>query len=144
MGNEWCTACVGDAFDLVNGYAFKSKEFVESGIPVIKIKNIKAGFFSEHEFSYVDPSYMAMKPEKAAKAGDVLISMSGNRHDGSPDTWVGKVAYFDRISPYMINQRVGALRIKDRSLFDSKYMAYLLSSWDYQTLFISIATSSGG
>ena len=35
--------------------------------------------------------------------------MSGNRHDGSPETWVGKVCRFDEGTPYLINQRVGVL-----------------------------------
>ena len=51
---EWGTATVGDFFELITGYAFKSKEFKHTGVPVIKIKNVKAGEFSKHEFSYVD------------------------------------------------------------------------------------------
>lgn len=144
MGSEWQTGSVGDLFDLINGYAFKSREFRTSGIPVIKIKNIKAGHFSEHEFSYVSRSYLDERPQKLARNGDLLISMSGNRHDGSPETWVGKVAFFDKSSPYLINQRVGALRARDNTVVDPRFMGYLLSAWDYQFLFISIATSSGG
>ena len=41
MANEWNAVTVGDIFDLVNGYAFKSADFINSGVPVIKIKNVK-------------------------------------------------------------------------------------------------------
>ena len=75
---------IGDFFELVPGYAFKSSSFTDNGIPVIKIKNVKAGYFSDHEFSYVPPSFLTSRPEKLAKPGDLLVSMSGNRHDGSP------------------------------------------------------------
>ena len=144
MANDWLSAAVGDVFDLVNGYAFKSSDFGETGVPVIKIKNVKAGEFSEHEFSYVSEVFLKDRSSKLARIGDLLISMSGNRHDGSPETWVGKVAQFRRSEAYFINQRVGALRVKSGAPIDSRFMSYVLSSRPYQELFIAIATSSGG
>jgi len=144
MSTEWKELTVDDAFELVNGFAFKSKDFIDEGIPVIKIKNVKAGYFSEHEFSYVDSEFLETKGNKLARTDDLLVSMSGNRHDGSSDTWVGKVALFRKRAPYFINQRVGALRSRDKSIYDPRFMSYVLSSWKYQSLFISIATSSGG
>jgi type I restriction enzyme, S subunit len=134
----------GDFFDLVTGYAFKSADFVDTGIPVIKIKNVKAGEFSEHEFSYVSESFLHEHREKLASYDDLLISMSGNRHDGSPATWVGKIALFRKPGNYFINQRVGALRLRTGARLDARFAAYVLSSFPYQELFIAIATSSGG
>jgi type I restriction enzyme S subunit len=144
MAGEWTTATIGDAFDLVTGYAFKSSDFIDHGVPVIKIKNVKAGEFSEHEFSYVSDSFLRGRGDKQAKHGDLLVSMSGNRHDGSPETWVGKIAQFRKSGDYLINQRVGALRLKKNAQVDSRFASYLLSSFSYQELFIAIATSSGG
>jgi len=144
MASEWKESTVGEQFDLANGFAFKSKDFIETGVPVIKIKNVKAGFFSEHDFSYVSPEFIDIRKDKLARVDDLLISMSGNRHDGSPETWVGKVARFNKANDYFINQRVGALRVKDDKVVNPRFASYLLSSWNYQQLFISIATSSGG
>jgi type I restriction enzyme, S subunit len=144
MATEWNAVTVGDVFDLVNGFAFKSADFIDSGVPVIKIKNIKAGEFSEHEFSYVSEDFLGIRANKLVKFGDLLISMSGNRHDGSPETWVGKVAQFRKTGNYFINQRVGALRAKAGVRIDSRFASYVLSSFPYQELFIAIATSSGG
>ncbi len=142
---EWSSASIGDYFELVLGFAFKSEEFVDTGVPVIKIKNVKAGYFSDHEFSYVSPKFIHSKGSKLARFNDLLISMSGNRHDGSPETWVGKVANFrKRDHHYFINQRIGALRSKGTNNVDVRFAGYLLSSLPYQQLFISIATSSGG
>ena len=141
---EWENARIGDFFDLVTGFAFKSKEFQDSGVPVIKIKNVKAREFSKHEFSYVDAKYLAERANKVAQKNDLLISMSGNRHDGSPETWVGKVCRFDESTPYLINQRVGALRLKKDRPADIRFFGFLLSGMPYQETFIAIATSSGG
>jgi type I restriction enzyme, S subunit len=141
---DWEEVTVGEIFDLENGYAFKSAEFQSNGVPVIKIKNVKAGYFSEHEFDYVSETFLTSRPKKIAQRDDLLISMSGNRHDGSPETWVGKVARFSKDSPFLLNQRVGALRLKKDVAADPRFFSYLLSSRPYQELFISIATSSGG
>jgi type I restriction enzyme S subunit len=144
MASDGTIATVGDAFDLVNGFAFKSADFIESGIPVIKIKNVKAGEFSEQNFSYVGEKFLEKRGDTLARVGDLLISMSGNRHDGSPHTWVGKVARFNRRGRYFINQRVGALRPKPNVEVDLKYAGYVLASMSYQEHFIAVATSSGG
>jgi type I restriction enzyme S subunit len=141
---DWKETTVGEIFDLENGHAFKSAEFESNGVPVIKIKNVKAGYFSEHEFDYVSETFLTSRPKKIARRDDLLISMSGNRHDGSPETWVGKVARFSKNSPFLLNQRVGALRLKKDIVADPRFFSYLLSSRPYQELFISIATSSGG
>jgi type I restriction enzyme, S subunit len=142
--SEWTKASIGDFFDLIPGYAFKSADFTNVGVPVIKIKNIKAGYFSEHEFSYVSPQFIGGRSDKLARPGDLLISMSGNRHDGSPETWVGKIAIFQKTDRFFINQRVGALRRKAGAKIDIRFASFLLSSIPYQELFIAIATSSGG
>jgi type I restriction enzyme, S subunit len=142
--SEWAKASIGDFFDLIPGYAFKSAEFTDIGVPVIKIKNIKAGHFSEHEFSYVSPHFLGVRADKLARQGDLLISMSGNRHDGSPETWVGKIAIFQKTDHFFINQRVGSLRRKAGAKIDLRFSSFLLSSIPYQELFIAIATSSGG
>lgn len=55
MMSEWEKSQIGDYFDLVGGYAFKSSEFIESGVPVIKIKNVKA-----NQMLYDDLSYVAL------------------------------------------------------------------------------------
>ena len=144
MASEWSVDSVGDFFDLVTGYAFKSSDFSDEGIPVIKIKNVKACYFSKHQFSYVSQDFLDTRSDKIALADDLLISMSGNRHDGSPETWVGKVALFREKDTYLINQRVGALRLKRTAGLDARFASFLLSSNPFQELFISIATSSGG
>ncbi|WP_417851098.1 restriction endonuclease subunit S [Thalassoglobus sp.] len=144
MQSEWTPYCVGDLFDLVPGFAFKSREFVASGVPVLKIKNVKANQLLFDDVSYVDPAYLNTKPQFVVRDGDLLISMTGNRHDGTPSTWVGKIAQYRGTQPYLVNQRVGILRPKNGVELNRRFCSYLLSSSTYQDLFIAIATSSGG
>ena len=69
--------------------------------------------------------------------------MTGNRMDGSPDSWVGKAAVFREDGHYMLNQRVCIVR-PDKEKVNTDFLAYYLSSWDSQVYFINHATSSGG
>jgi len=144
MSSEWKSYQLGDLFDLVNGFAFKGGEFKASGIPVIKIKNVKPNNLLLSDLAFVDKDVADKRPDKELKRGDILITMSGNRMDGSRDTWVGKVAYFDIPGRYMLNQRVGVLRPKKGVEVDRKCCSYFLSSDAFQDFFIAVATSSGG
>ena len=135
---------VGDLFDLEPGFAFKSKDFIDTGVPVLKIKNVKANAVSLHDLSYVEYKFLKTRSNKMARKGDLLITMSGNRHDGTKETWVGKVAEFRHDGNYLINQRVGALRLKPDAVADIRCCGYFLSSDPFQHGFIAVATSSGG
>lgn len=141
--NEWHTVSIKDVFELIPGFAFKSKEFSENGIPVIKIKNVKALRLLDREFSYIDPKYLETKSRFTTKKGDLLISMTGNRIEGSMSSWVGKVCRINSDKKYLINQRVGILRLSNE-IYSDKFFLYLLGSEEIQKKLISIATSSGG
>ena len=54
MPQNWKTYKLGEVADVQNGYAFKSKELVESGVPVIKIKNIVPPYVSLEGAGYFD------------------------------------------------------------------------------------------
>lgn len=144
MEFKWESRSIGELFTLINGHAFKSSDFRNEGVPVLKIKNIKAGKINHEKLECVDQSYLEKYNEKITCYNDLLITMTGNRHDGNPETWVGKVAWWGNDSQYLINQRVGILRLNRDIQANARFLAYQLSSWPLQKHFISIATSSGG
>ena len=144
MGSDWSVVKTGDIFELINGYAFKGRDFTADGTAVLKIKNIKAGKLNLDNLAFVDTSFLSEKPDKIVLRDDLLITMSGNRHDGSMETWVGKVCWFGLTTNYLINQRVGILRLKKNINANPRFLAYQLSSTEFQHHFIAVATSSGG
>ena len=139
----WSSIRLGDVSTLIPGASFKSRDFVESGVAVLKIKNVKSNQLLLSDVSYVHESTAARYPKALLRFGDVLITMTGNRIGGSPETWVGKVALFRAAVPHMLNQRVGALRV-DQKIGDPRFLAYTLSADRYQKHFIRVATGSGG
>ena len=88
MAGDWKRYNLGELFDLIPGYAFKSADFKTSGVPVLKIKNVKAGLVVLDDLAFVDTTFLESRQDKIILDGDILISMSGNRYDGSKDTWV--------------------------------------------------------
>jgi len=141
---DWKEFRLGDIFDIINGYAFKSCDFVNNGVPVIKIKNVKPNVINFNDLSFVSTDFIKVKASYLIRPTDILITMSGNRIDGSSDSWVGKVSLFKHKGDYFLNQRVSVLRLKNDVNFDITFLSYLLSSWDAQLYFIKHANSSGG
>ena len=136
---------LGDFFELRHGFAFPGSAFSDEGeLLVIKIKNIKPGRLDLSKQEFIPADYLATHGGYMPKAGDLLVSLSGNRYEGNPETWVGKVCLYAGTPRCLINLRVGILRKKEGVEIDSRYFSYLLSTLDAQQSLIQIATSSGG
>ncbi len=90
----WRTKKLGDVLEVQNGYAFGSEEFNSTkGMPLIRIRSLKAGTETETRFSGdYDNKYVV-------KAGDLLIGMDG---EFGCYEWKG--------SPALLNQRVCRLQ----------------------------------
>ena len=102
-------AIIGDYYEFQNGFAFKSKDFEENGkYKIVKIKELKDG---EVKF-FTDTA--SITPEKGfdvekylIKKGDVLFALTGDPVSKSnPLSWVGRVSYYDKDEPALLNQRV--------------------------------------
>ena len=94
---------IGDACDLLNGYSFKSDQYVDSGIRVIRIANVQKGYIEDNS-----PVFYPLDSEGLDKymleEEDLLISLTGN---------VGRVALLQKdMLPAALNQRVACLRLK--------------------------------
>ena len=99
---------VGDFFDFQNGYAFKSKDFLNQGkYKIIRIKELKDGlvkFFSDTV--YIDDADCNIYKYMVEK-GDVLFALTGDPVSKSnPLSWVGRVSYYEHDEPALLNQRV--------------------------------------
>lgn len=128
---------------MISGIAFKSAEFQEEGVPVLKIANVKANRILLEGLQCVSEELAEKKRKGRIYKGDILLTMTGNRKEGSPDSWVGKAAIFREDGHYMLNQRLCIVR-SDSEKVCMEYLAYCLSSWDAQLYFINHSTSSGG
>jgi type I restriction enzyme S subunit len=124
----WEIKKVGDVAKVISGYAFKSNDFQEKGIPVIKIKNIRVGTVDLSDSQCVDPSFLSLDARYHVKGINLLISLTGS-HLTQPNSVVGRVAIY---SPHqghcLLNQRAGKFLIKNPRYCDIPYLFYFLSS----------------
>jgi type I restriction enzyme S subunit len=141
--SEWKECSLGNVITIRNGYAFKSQHFVDFGIPVIKIKNVKPNKIILDDLSFVPDEIAVQNQKYYIRPDEILITMSGNRSDGSPDSWVGKAAKFKHKGKFLLNQRVSAISPNPHQA-DVDFLAYKLSSWETQLELINHANSSGG
>lgn len=68
---DWETHAIGDSMRLVNGRAFKPKDWKDSGLPIIRIQNLND---TESAFNYCSGP---VEDRHRIEAGDLLFAWSG-------------------------------------------------------------------
>ena len=108
--SKWREVRLSKHIDLINGFAFKSKDFLDhqeqETLPVIKIKNVANGDVNLEKVVYhkYDDSFSRYLLSK----GDVLIAMTGN-HPQAQTQVVGAVSKYKLDLNALLNQRVGKI-----------------------------------
>lgn len=130
-----------DLINVLNGYAFKSSEFVLSGVPVIKIKNIVSNnVVLQKDTKFVSELYLKKLPKYILKKQDIIISMTGS-HLGQNGSLVGKVGRVKLDKKCLMNQRVGKIEILNENILDKDYLFYWISRKKIQK---QLASCAGG
>ena len=112
---------LGNICNILNGYAFKSEKYVDSGIRVIRITNVQKGYIEDSEPKFYSFDYADELSRYILENGDLLMSLTGN---------VGRVGVLsEKFLPAALNQRVACLRLKDNEIF-KPFLFHFLNS-DY-------------
>jgi type I restriction enzyme, S subunit len=117
MPSEWQETTLGEVATVRSGFAFKSSDWVEKGVPVVKISNVKEGRVVLDGCSYVTPEVATEADEYRLRTGDILVAMTG---------YIGDVALVRDDSRIMLNQRVGRFEVKRADLLDPLFLFYFL------------------
>ena len=102
--------------EVYSGYAIKEFNNIKNGLPVIKIGNIHSDGrlnLGECQFSMED-----INEKYHSKKGDIYIALSG--------ATTGKLGIMEDEKKFIINQRVGVIRLKQKSISQSYIKYYLL------------------
>ena len=138
--SEWKNVKLGDYVDVLSGFAYKSKDFSDSEIPVIKIKNVCPPYISLEDLSYVPYSIAFQNPKYILKKGDVLIAMTGS-HINQIASVVGRVGRVRYDNVTVLNQRVGKIVNKNDDISSLDYIYYYLSQYEVK---VKLAQKAGG
>ena len=115
---------LGEICELLNGFVFKSSNYVQSGLRVIRITNVKKGYVIDEEPQFYPIETQEELKKYILKKDDLLISLTGN---------VGRVGILrEDLLPAALNQRVGCLRVKNKSLVSLQYLFHLLNTDSFE------------
>ncbi|RCS73054.1 restriction endonuclease subunit S [Vibrio casei] len=127
--NGWELTCLGNIANTTMGYAFKSKDFVKNGIPLIRMGNLYQNKLDLARSPIFLPSEFSAEYERfLLKSGDLVMSMTGTM--GKRD--YGFTVQIPKGTPdSLLNQRVMKFDTKANSALE--YLKYLLRSESFLT-----------
>ncbi|MBE9231986.1 restriction endonuclease subunit S [Cuspidothrix issatschenkoi LEGE 03284] len=113
----WELVKLGDICNVQGGYAFKSSDYQENGIPLLRISNIinKCVSFNS-DTVYLNPTYEKTYQDFLVEKGDIVIALSG--------ATTGKYGIYTENDKALLNQRVGRLKFFNCSLIIPYYIFY--------------------
>ena len=124
MKEGWTYKKLGEVCEILNGFAFKSKNYVLDGIRVIRITNVQKGYVEDTDPKYYPYETQDELSRYLLKDGDLLLSLTGN---------VGRVAIIDKsYLPAYLNQRVACIRIKKGADLDISFLFHILYSKKFE------------
>lgn len=110
----WKQTTLSEICEMQNGYAFKSSEWTDTGIPVIKIGSIQSKILTVEGNGFVSENNLSLRSNFVLNGGDIVIGLTG--------AYVGKVGRMPANKKAMLNQRVAkflAKRINESETFYS-------------------------
>ena len=115
----WEIFRLGDCLSVIGGYAFKSTDFSDEGIPVIKIGNINSGIFNNSGISFW--KYDKKLDKYLLHPNDIIISLTGTV---GKDDYANVCILPDRYPYYYLNQRNAKLELNEK--LNVYYLLYVL------------------
>lgn len=122
---KWKETELRDYINVVNGFAFKSKNFLnyqtEGALPVVKIKNVANGDVNLTGVQYhlYEEAFLPFLVDK----GDLLIALTGNHPDAKTQV-VGAISLYKMTKCSLLNQRVA--KIIPKQGISKEYLYYFL------------------
>ena len=109
---------LGSVVDILNGYAFKSEWFVDSGTKIIRIGDISDNKVNTGKCVCIDEEKHRFPDSCRAQNNDILMALSG--------ATTGKIGIVDEdLDGALVNQRVAIIR--SQNLHTQKYIQYIFT-----------------
>ena len=118
VNQKWPMVELGEVCEIINGYAFKSENYVKSGIRIIRITNVQNGKIVDDNPKFYPIDTKEPIEKYKLVENDLLLSLTGN---------VGRVGLLPKeFLPAGLNQRVACLRATEDKI-NSLFLYYILN-----------------
>jgi len=130
----WRVGTLGECIAFINGYAFKSKELLDKDIGecyhVFKMGNIKkgGGLNTEGTKSYIEKNKCKNMDKYILQSGDLLMCMTDMKGNVA---LLGHTALMNEDGKYIVNQRVGLIRVNNNFGIGYPHLYILTNTKDF-------------
>ncbi len=115
---------LGEICDFINGGAWSDKEYVNEGLPVLKVTNCKPQGFYLGDINYLPLSLAEKYKKNKLKICDVIIATVGS-HPNLIESAAGRTCIVNTlVDGFYLNQNAVCLRTKNKDILDQKYLGY--------------------
>lgn len=123
---------MGDICDFYNGGAWSDKEYVTSGLPVLKVSNCKNSGFQIEEVIFLPVGSKEKYAKNKLYKGDVIIATVGS-HPNLIESAAGRSYVVNSlVEGFYLNQNAVCLRTKDKEILNQEYLGYLCKEKSFQ------------
>jgi type I restriction enzyme S subunit len=100
----WDKSLIRNVAEAKNGYAFKSTDYLEKGVPLIRMSNFNNGPVEIKDTIKVSNVFLESRKNFILQNNDFVIALSG--------ATTGKYGIYQHDFPSLLNQRIGLIRAK--------------------------------
>ncbi len=118
--NNYKVVRLSEQIDLVGGYAFKSDDFTNFGIPLVRIGTVNTGTFDESNLVYLPEAFTKTYGRFLLNPRDLVITLTGTV---GKDDYANMYMLGRHFRKYFLNQRVAKIVINPHT-FTSEYILH--------------------
>lgn len=123
---------LGEVCDFFNGGAWSDKEYVNEGIPVLKVTNCKSTGFQLDNLNYLSEKSREKYKKNNLIIGDIIVATVGS-HPNLKESAAGRSCIVNsQVEGFYLNQNAVCIRTKDKRILSQKYLGYLCKCADFQ------------
>ena len=136
----WKLSIIANEIDYKKGFAFKSDNYVENGVGIVRVSNFTYNSIDVSDCNYISKLYAHNYEQYNLETNDIIISTVGS-WPNNPDSIVGKVVNVPiSANNYLLNQNTVRLRMKNFQL--QKYLYFHIKNKKYSDYILSGAQGS--
>jgi len=142
MMSKYPREILGELISHQKGSPFKSKDYQESGIAVVRVSNFTEDSIDTKDLKFVNEEVAQDNRKVVLKTNDVLIATVGS-WPKNPASIVGKtISVPSDMDGALMNQNSVILRVKSECEIDQKYLFIALKTKKFSDYLISTAQGS--
>ena len=120
----WSKIRLGDIVRVQGGFAFKSNDFQDEGIPIVRMSDLNNGSLNLNDSARIKAEKLKFFTDFELKDGDFLVGMSGSINNFA--------IVQEQDLPAYLNQRVGRFELRNKNGVDYKYITQVARSASYR------------